>query len=400
MRRYYGIVHVRWELPFPSRLPPLAFACWEPVEGVALMNCLPRVGTVKWRRHSTIVSAQELLGDRYIEEPTWALPNYDYRESSLTSDQREIFTTELLAGAEGGFDEAHAYTVAHVFLCMRAKADTLNEAVISRAAAAINNVFGIHALLAADGWTRPMRPDLDSYCTLCSLAQIPESWAQMTAADALRRVSELTFPTEIGKGRTPMVGLGSHDDLLQGEFSSEHLSLLRSLCQRQLELAPYQQLLLSAIRRLGRREFASAIIDAQSAGELCVSGILRQLLLAEGESEEDVEIGFSKRGVGHHIDRLDRYEKARGTENPFGVSTHRDAWKLKLEKLRHAIVHRGLRELTFDQTRLGIAAGMSAIARLEEIWPQYQPPVRWTGDYVKAQHLTKSAGKLYRLFDT
>ena len=43
---------------------------------------------------------------------------------------------------------------------------------------------------------------------------------------------------------------------------------------------------------------------------------------------------------------------------------------------------------------------MTAIARLEEIWPQFQPAIRWTGDYLKAEHLKKTAGKLYRLFDT
>ena len=36
MPQYEALVHVFWELPFALRLPPHAFYCWEPGEGVAI----------------------------------------------------------------------------------------------------------------------------------------------------------------------------------------------------------------------------------------------------------------------------------------------------------------------------------------------------------------------------
>ena len=54
IRRYYGVAHVRVELPFPTRLPTQLLTCWEPVEGAAILMCIPRVGTVLWRRNSAL----------------------------------------------------------------------------------------------------------------------------------------------------------------------------------------------------------------------------------------------------------------------------------------------------------------------------------------------------------
>lgn len=400
IRRYYGVAHVRWELPFPTRLVPRYLSCWEPDEGTALLLCLPRVETVMWRRQSPLVNQQELLGERFVPEPSWAVPNYGYQQSSEISTGSELFTTELISGERGGFDEVHAYTIANVFLCLRSKSDQ-GEQTFLRAAAVINNVLSVHALLTADGWTRPIRPSLDAYMTMSSVATVPDGWPQLSALALLHRIEGLSFATEIGKGRTAKIGAGSHDDLLQGAFDEKNMALLAQACEQQFDLAVYQQLMLCAFRRVGRREYAAAIIDAQSAAELCVASFLRRVLLAKGQTEEEVAIDFDGRlaGLGPRIDELERHAQAGGATTHFNQSPERTRWNRELANLRHGVVHRGVREITFEQARQGISAGMGAIAKLEEMWPQFQPPMRWAGDYLKVEHLRETAGKLYRLFD-
>lgn len=196
------------------------------------------------------------------------------------------------------------------------------------------------------------------------------------------------------------IGLGSPDDLLQGEFDDSAIAMILTHCHERFDLAPHQQLALSAIRRLRRREHVGAVIDAQSAVEVCVEGLLRRGLLAAGRTEEQVGRDIDALGLGVRIDQLDRLSKANGVEKRFGPSAERQAWNRDLADLRHGIVHRGLREISFEQARRGIAAGLAAMKTLEDNWPDFQPKIRWDGDYLRAEHLKENAGKLYRLFDT
>jgi hypothetical protein len=400
IHRYYGVVHVRWELPFPTRLHAKPFLCWEPTEGTALLLCLPRIGTVKWRRNSNLVDERQLLGVRFLEEPPGAIDPHSFRQSNELTTGAELFTTEILAGAQGGFDEAHAYTVANVFLSLRERSDFDNEAPVTRASAAVNNVLGVHGLLTADGWTRPIRQSLDTYATTSSLAIIPSNWPQLAAADLLKRIELLNFASEIGQGRTMTIGAGSPDDLLQQQFEDSAMALITEHCQRRFDLTAYQQLVLSAIRRLGRREYVGAVIDAQSAVEVCVEGMLRRALLATGRSEDQVDVHVKDLGLGRRVDHLDGLSQTKGVGKRFAPSQERQAWNHQLADLRHDIVHRGRREVSFEQARQGLAAGMTAIKALEDNWPEFQPAIRWDGDYLTAEHLRENAGKLYRLFDT
>jgi len=400
IRRYYGLAHVRFELPFPTRLPARAISCWELDEGAAILMCsMPRIGTVQWRRSSTLVDERRLLRERSVEEPSAAIDLNSYRQSNVLSTGEELFMTEIHGGAQGGFDEAHAYTIANIFLCLRQKADFGDGQPLRRAYAAMNNVLGIHALLAVDGYVRPLRQSLDTYATASSLAVVPADWPQMTAADLVRKFDQLGFATEIGHGRTMTIGTGSPDDLLQGQFNDSAIAMVVANCQDLFEPAPHQQLALSAIRRLRRREHVGAVIDAQSAVEVCVEGLLRRALLAAGRTEDQVDRDIADVGLGVRIDRLDALSRAKGVERRFGPSAERTAWNRDLASLRHDIVHRGVRDITFEQARRGIAAGLTAMKTLEDNWPDFFPRIRWDGDFLKAEHLKESAGKLYRLFD-
>ena len=87
MLEYKAIAHIFWELPFPLRLPPNAFFCWEPAEGVGLFDPRPNVGELAWRRKSSFLAATEVFAD--LGGPNDGYPTHDYLiPSKLCSGRR------------------------------------------------------------------------------------------------------------------------------------------------------------------------------------------------------------------------------------------------------------------------------------------------------------------------
>lgn len=401
VRRYFAVVHVRWELPFLLRLPPQAFYCWEPQEGTATFASLARVGSVQWRRTSPLLSAEAAFGDLFEPEPDSALPAHDYRMAAVIQG-REYFTTQLHRGAGGGFDEVQMYSVANVWICLRNREEFEVKVMMQRASAALNNVLSVHWFLAADGRTRLLRPDLDSYYTLFSLAPVPDDWPPSTAEELLGRLGELKFQSDVGHGRQHNVGLGSADDLTIRPFASDMLDSMAAFVRNQIELAVHQQLFLSALRRLNRRENFLAIIDAESAFEVAVSYLLRRAMLAHGSSDQEIEAAFESRlsGLQQQIVQLDKLASAlTGSKERFENSDAWRRWNRGLARLRHDVVHRGLRQISPADAREGVSAGMAGAIFLEDMLPDLAPSLRWGPEFAKLEQVRDSAGKLFRLFD-
>ena len=87
LHRYFGVVNVRWELPFLLRLPPNAFLCWEPQEGVATIGSVANVGAIQWRRTTPLLTAQQAFGASFGVQfpPAETLPGRDYRMARLST---------------------------------------------------------------------------------------------------------------------------------------------------------------------------------------------------------------------------------------------------------------------------------------------------------------------------
>src|SRR3712207_37264 len=105
IRRYFGVAALRWELPFSLRLSSDAMPCWEPSEGCALLRVQPNVGTIQWRRSNELLKGADVFGDRFEEEPDFALAARSYRIAGVIGEKKCV-TTELLPGRDGGFNEA------------------------------------------------------------------------------------------------------------------------------------------------------------------------------------------------------------------------------------------------------------------------------------------------------
>ena len=400
VRRYFGLAALRWELPFSLRIAAAPIACWEPTEGSAMLRLQPNIGTVQWRRSNKLLSGKEAFGDRFEDEDEWTLPSRSYRMAAVIRG-REYFTTELSPGANGGFDEAQPYTVATIFLCLRHKGDFDTEKLKGRAAAALNNVIGIHGMIALDGYTRPVRPELDSYYTTVSLSTLPEDWPQLSPAQVFERLDLLQFSTEIGHGRHHGIGLGSAEDLCHTPFDTDEMAIVERLAKSQVELRPYQSLMLSSLRRLIGRDTPQAVIDAQSAAEVCVGHLLRTAWLEAGRTDAQIEAEFNEIGVGQRIVRLDKLNKQiNGSNDRFESSPIHQRWTKGLASLRHRIVHGGLRTVPFADAQRCASTALAVIVELERLWPGYAPPFRWSPELESLPRLRETKGKLFRLFDS
>jgi hypothetical protein len=399
IRRYWGVAHVRWELPFPLRLPPHLIRCWEPLEGVGRLLFRPEVGSVQWSRSTNLLRTVDLFGDLGPPEDPGALPTHHYRVNAVMPSGKEYAALSLIGGADGGFKEVHPYSVANVFLCLRKKEDFHPTALADRAGATINNVLRVHRFLVFDGASRDVDPALDSYCTVFSLAHVPAEWPQSDADGLLIRLQDLSFGTMAGVDRHHKIGIGSAHDLSVSPFDDATRSLIIRLVTAPVELAPYQELLLSAVRRLIRNELAFALVDAESAVEACIVRNIRAAMLADGTVESEVDLALDGRlgSLQQRITQMDKLANKAGRAR-FEHSDVERAWRANLYRPRNDIVHKGIRQLDSDSAALGVTAAFNVVSFVEEQFPDHVPPLIWAGSTNDLRASTTNKGKVFQRF--
>jgi hypothetical protein len=270
-----------------------------------------------------------------------------------------------------------------------------------RVAAALNNVIAAHAFIAADGRTREIRAELDTYYTTFTLAEVPRDWPQMTSEALLHSMDRLTFKTDIGKHRVHKIGIGSADDMTARPFDSTTLELWMTAIQSEVEFDTHQRLLLSALRRLRRREFVLAVIDAATAVEVCISDAIRRMMQARGASEQQIDDVFENAPrLQQQLTQMDRLRLSLDQSvDRFEHSTVCRTWKTELAELRHNIVHRGQREVTEDLCLTALRAGVAATIWIEQAMPPHtMTGMRWNETFIGTPD-KPPPGKLRRFFD-
>lgn len=406
MPEYKAIAHIFWELPFPLRLPPNAFFCWEPAEGIGLFDPRPDVGELAWRRKSSFLAATEVFAD--LGPPNDCYPIHDYLITSKLRSGREIKTALLTGGPIGGFAEARPYTVANIFLCLRDKADYSTKGVLERAGVALNNILDVYRFVTMDVLVRSVRADLDCFYTVVSVAELPRETGDIEAQAALRMIGSLTFGSVIGVNRTHHVGLNSFDDLLAGEVIPEDtLRLFSSLIETPHNLELFHQLIFSAIRRLKRNEHALAVLDAQSAVESLVAVLITENLLNQGKTPQQIEAEIAPGGRLHTLQRrFEELDRLAATLAPTGAPPRRflgspeeAQWRQALYHLRNRIVHEGLRSVPFAEAKAALVAGLHAIHAIQDLTPSFARAIIWSGAALDLAHVQQSAGRLSRLFE-
>ncbi|MBI4331649.1 MAG: hypothetical protein HY673_10250 [Chloroflexi bacterium] len=406
MPQYEALVHVLWELPFPLRLPPVAFFCWEPGEGVALFDPRPEVGELAWKRRSGFLQAAEVFAEPGLSNECY--PTHDYHITSELRSGREIKTALLTCGPAGGFAEARPYTVANIFLCLRQRADYVSAAVLERADDALNNILDVYRFVTMDPLARSVRADHDCYYTLVSVADLPPEVGEIEPRSALQMVACLSFGSVIGMNRAHHVGLNSFDDLLAGEIiPSDVLRLFDFLISAPHDLELFHQLIFSAIRRLKRNEHALAVLDAQSALESLVAVLVVENLTRQGKTLQQIEAEMAPGGRFHTLQRrLEELDRIAVTQTPssaqprrFLSSPEEAQWRTALYGLRNRIVHEGLRTVPFVDAKAALVAGLHAIYRIQDLAHPFGRAMIWSGATLDLGHIQQSAGRISRLFE-
>lgn len=406
MPHYEAIAHVFWELPFPLRLPPTAFFCWEPGEGLGLFDPRPEVGELAWRRRSCFLQAAEVFSD--VGHPNPCYPTHDYLVTSHLRSGREIKTALLTRGPEGGFAEARPYAITNLFLCLRHRADYPSAAVLERAGVALNNILDAYRFITMDPLARSVRADQDSYYTLVSVADLPSDLGDVEPRAALQMLDRVSFGSVIGVNRAHHVGLNSFDDLVAGDtIPADALRLFDSLIATPHDLELFHHLVFSAIRRLKRKEHALAVLDAQSAFEGLVAVLVVENLGAQGQTLQQIEAVMAPGGRYHLLQRrLEELDRIAAAQAPAGSqplqflgSPEERQWRPALYALRNRVVHEGLRDLPFAEAKAGLVAGLHAIHRVQELTPAFGRGMIWSGPALDLGHLQQSAGRISRLFE-
>jgi hypothetical protein len=70
------------------------------------------------------------------------------RSISVIGDRRTP-STQLFRGETGGFDDAHTYTVANVWLCLRSREEFESQRLLERAEAVLNNILYVYGWLGS-----------------------------------------------------------------------------------------------------------------------------------------------------------------------------------------------------------------------------------------------------------
>jgi len=407
MPRYEGVAHVQWELPFPLRLPPENFLCWEPEERTATFVSSPGVGTLRWSRSSTLLRPADVFKD--AGSGTLTFPTADYRITSKFESGREVVTAELTCGPDGGFQEPRPYSVANVFLCLRSSGGNWAENTIERATNVLNNIIDLYRFITLDPLARSIDGKRDTYYTLVSLAAVPSHWPDGTARDILLRMSELRFGETIGGNRIHRIGANSYEDLMSGAaLKDEQIELFGRLAKQKHELDVFHVLILSAIRRLKRFEWALAVLDAQSAFEVLVATVLSDVLRRRGLSSDEIENQFAWGGKFDSLQKrlieIDKVASAEATASgdlirSFIGSPAEAAWRRDLFSLRHRVVHEGLREVSFDGAKRAVSTGLRAAYAVQDLRPSFNRQLIWAGEVLDIPHIKQSAGRLSRIFE-
>jgi hypothetical protein len=336
-------------------------------------------------------------------------PTHDYRIASVLGSGREILTAELTRGPGGGFSEPRPYTIANVFLCLRTADNTWADNTVERATAVLNNVLDVYRLITLDPLARGINGQRDTYYTLISLARTPLGWPEGSARDTLLRLGELRFGSTIGRDRIHRVGANSYDDLFFGGLlPDEHRDLFGRTVSERHAVEVFHVLIFDAIRRLKRFEWALAVMDTESAFEVLVATVLAEILTRQGQSPGDVEALLVQGGrfdsLQKRLIEIDRVAVAEATTageqvRRFLGSAAEASWRSDLYRLRHRIVHEGLREVPFDVAKLAVVAGLKAAYVVQDLRPAFNRQLMWSGPALELPHITQSAGRLSRLFE-
>jgi len=306
----------------------------------------------------------------------------------------EVPTLHIDTGRTGGFSELRPYTEVAVFIVVNGELSAPpSPESKDRAFRVLNHFLDIYSMITQDPYVRRIDRELDIYLIDFAVASVPPEIAQKPARAILDRISDIHFPTQVGKGRQLQYRVNTLEDLFPGQIIEKpYLDLLAQLVAEAYKVPLHYELIFAAQRELKHRNHHIAIIEAETAFEAYVAKTLVESCVATGVPRQDILDPLTRR-----LERLDKavrkYRELNGLPpvTAFVGSAEHSEWKTRLYKVRNRVVHEGWRSLTFDDAKRGIAACKAAIKYIEDQLPTISDRIQIAPGL---DHLTNTAGRL------
>jgi hypothetical protein len=149
-------------------------------------------------------------------------------------------------------------------------------------------------------------------------------------------------------------------------------------------------------------------VPAPGSGKVLVATVLSEILTRDGAGPQDVEDWFAQGGrldsLQKRLIEIDRRASAEAVAagepvRRFTGSPTETEWRNDLYRVRHRVVHQGLRALSFEVAKRAIQVGLRASHAVQDLRPSYNWRLAWSGDVLDLPHITQSAGRLSRIFE-
>ena len=394
------VLAVRFDLPFYLRLPTNGFFTWDPECATAAIYPRQNIGEVSFAKTSTLINPNQLL-----DSPSPPIEGPINHTVVMTSESKafgKIPTLRINTASAGGYSELRAYTEVTIFIVIRAGRDPLSLESKDRAFQVLNHFIDIYRLITQDPYVHRIDQALDTYLVDYSIGAIPENLRSASAGDILSKTNDIHFPQAVGDRRHLQYHLNTLEDLFPGPILDEgRLDFFSALIPKQYSMPLHYELIFTAQLQLKRRNYHTAILDAETAFEAYVANLLLEVLISLGEFRDHILAEMDNpRKLGllsQRLSRLDKvvnaYRQKLGCANValFVNGAVHTEWKDHLYKLRNRVIHEGWRLASFELARRGIAACKAAIKELEDRFPGLANSIQIAP---KVDHLQNTAGRL------
>lgn len=397
---------MRLDLPFYLRLPSEIVLTWDPKFGVAAILPMQRFGEVAFSRSISRFDLGERLDPRRLLDslapPVDGPGRYNYTLTSASSKTgEEVPTLHIDTGPDGGFAELRGYTEIAVFVVVE-QGQALSDSSKARALEVLNHFLDSYRLVTQDPYVHGIDTELHPYLVDYGVGTLPEHLASRPARKIFTHIGEAAFPKEIGEGRVIKLRTSFIESVFSGPtLPDKQLRAIFGVARTSYRMPLHYELVFTAQTELKRRNYHVAILEAETAFEVCVASALLQTAIAIGRSRDEVlqdmedprKLGL----VSQRLRELDRvvaqYRVGKGlaAATPFCGSRAHTRWRADLYDLRNSIIHEAWRMATFQVAKAGIAACKAAMKQIEDRAPavanriQIDPGV---------DHLVETPGRL------
>jgi len=389
------LISFKTDLPFYLRLPPNWFISYDNFHGECAIHCSHRFGQKQFSKSTPMINNLKIKKyDNYGKDRPYN--KYQYQITGYSENlKEEIPTLNIDRSDNGGFTELETYTEIHMLLFE----DNIDEFTFkNRISNNLNHFINIYRLITQDPYVFKIDFELDLYIRDIRMASLPENLKDRTISEILENLDNIEFPDYIGQGRKEILRVNHLADIWPGEdLNNDFLENFRNVVVNKYEMPLHYELILTAQFHLKKKDYHISIILSETAFEVYIEELLRQIFLSEGKTDSEIKDLLVFNGsYGSHNNRLqylDRIsiEKFNCIDRFIG-SVEYSNWRDDLYILRNDIIHRGMvSDISFEQCLKAIKAAKKAISFFERRFSSFSNRIKIYDD---VYFLENTAGRM------